>query len=113
MRMITAIVRPHKYDQVRDALMQLGVSGVTATQVQGFGRQRGHTEFYRGAEYKVAEVPKIRIDVAVASGMVESVIAAIEKVAGSDKIGDGKIFVSGLSDVVRIRTGERNEKALD
>lgn len=113
MRMVTAIIRPHKYDQVRDALMTLGVSGVTATQVQGFGRQRGHTEFYRGAEYKVAEVPKIRVDVAVASGMVESVISAIEKVAGSDKIGDGKIFVSSLSDVVRIRTGERNEKALD
>lgn len=113
MRMVTAIIRPHKYDQVREALTALGVSGITATQVQGFGRQRGHTEFYRGAEYKVAEVPKIRVDVAVASSMVESVISAIEKVAGSEKIGDGKIFVSALTDVVRIRTGERNEKALD
>src|SRR5262249_49100032 len=107
MRMITAIVRPHKYEAVRDELIKLGVSGITATQVQGFGRQRGQTEFYRGAEYKTSEVPKIRIDVAVPSGMAEAVIDAIQKIAGSGKIGDGKIFVSGLSEVVRIRTGER------
>jgi nitrogen regulatory protein PII len=113
MRMITAIVRPHRYEAVREALTQLGVSGVTATQVQGFGRQRGQTEFYRGNEYAVAEVPKIRIDVAVQSGMAEAVIEAIQKAAGSGKIGDGKIFVSGLTEVVRIRTGERDEKALD
>jgi len=113
MRMITAIVRPHRYDAVREALMQLGVSGITATQVQGFGRQRGQTEFYRGAEYKVAEVPKIRIDVAVPSTIAESVIEAIQKAAASGKIGDGKIFVTGLTEVVRIRTGERDEKALD
>lgn len=113
MRMITAIIRPHRYEAVREALMKLGVSGVTATQVQGFGRQRGQTEFYRGNEYQVAEVPKLRIDVAVASSMAEAVIEAISKAAGSGKIGDGKIFVSGLSEVVRIRTGERDEKALD
>ena len=113
MRMITAIVRPHKYEAVRAALTDLGVSGVTATQVQGFGRQRGHTEIYRGAEYSVAEVPKVRIDVAVPSSMCEAVIDAIQRAAGSGKIGDGKIFVSGLTEVVRIRTGERNESALD
>jgi nitrogen regulatory protein PII len=113
MRMITAIVRPHRYEAVREALMQLGVSGVTATQVQGFGRQRGQTEFYRGNEYQVAEVPKLRIDVAVSSGMAEAVIEAISKAAVSGKIGDGKIFVTGLTEVVRIRTGERDEKALD
>ncbi|MEZ5937499.1 MAG: P-II family nitrogen regulator [Hyphomonadaceae bacterium] len=113
MRMVTAIIRPHRYDAVREALTALGVSGVTATQVQGFGRQRGQTEFYRGAEYKVAEVPKVRIDVAVPSTMIEQVIEAIQKAAGSGKIGDGKIFVAGLTNVVRIRTGERNEQALD
>lgn len=113
MRMITAIVRPHKYEAVRDALTALGVSGVTATQVQGFGRQRGHTEIYRGAEYAIAEVPKVRIDVAVPSAMAETVIDAIQRAAGSGKIGDGKIFVSGLTEVVRIRTGERNDNALD
>ena len=113
MRMITAIIRPHRYEAVRDALTKLGVSGITATQVQGFGRQRGQTEMYRGAEYSVAEVPKMKIEVAVASGMAETVIDAIQKAAGSGKIGDGKIFVSGLSEVVRIRTGERDEKALD
>jgi nitrogen regulatory protein PII len=113
MRMITAIVRPHRYEAVRSALMQLGVSGITATQVQGFGRQRGQTEFYRGNEYQVAEVPKIKLEIAVSSGMAEAVIEAISKAAGSGKIGDGKIFVSGLTEVVRIRTGERDEKALD
>jgi nitrogen regulatory protein PII len=113
MHMITAVVRPHKYEAVREALTALGVSGVTATQVQGFGRQRGQTEIYRGAEYAVAEVPKVRIDVAVPSTMTEAVVDAIRKAAGSGKIGDGKIFVSGLSEVVRIRTGERDEQALD
>ncbi len=113
MRMITAIIRPHKYEAVREALMRLGVSGVTATQVQGFGRQRGQTEFYRGNEYQATEVPKLKVEIAVASGQAEAVIEAIQKAAGSGKIGDGKIFVSGLSDVVRIRTGERDEKALD
>jgi nitrogen regulatory protein PII len=113
MRMITAIVRPHRYEAVRNALTELGVSGITATQVQGFGRQRGHTEIYRGAEYSIAEVPKVRIDVAVPSAMAEAVIEAIQRAAGSGKIGDGKIFVTGLTEVVRIRTGERNHSALD
>jgi len=113
MRMITAIIRPHRYEAVREALTRLGVSGITATQVQGFGRQRGQTEIYRGNEYHTAEVPKVRVDVAVQSGMAEAVIEAISKAAGSGKIGDGKIFVSGLTEVVRIRTGERDEKALD
>ena len=113
MRMITAIIRPHRYEAVRAALMELGVSGVTASEVRGFGRQRGQTEFYRGAEYAVSEVPKMRIDVAVPSTILEAVIDAIQKAAGSGKIGDGKIFVTGLTEVVRIRTGERDEKALD
>ncbi len=113
MRMITAIIRPHRYEAVREALVSLGVSGITATQVQGFGRQRGQTEFYRGQEYKTSEVPKIRLDVAVPSSIAEAVIEAIQKAAGSGKIGDGKIFVSSLTEVVRIRTGERDEKALD
>lgn len=113
MHMITAIIRPHKYEAVREALTAMGVSGITATQVQGFGRQRGQTEFYRGAEYSVAEVPKVRLDIAVASTMTEAVVEAIRKAAGSGKIGDGKIFVSGLTEVVRIRTGERDETALD
>ncbi len=113
MRMITAIIRPHRYEAVREALTSLGVSGITATQVQGFGRQRGQTELYRGNEYQVAEVPKLKIEVAVSSGMAEAVVDAITKAAGSGKIGDGKIFVSGISEVVRIRTGERDEKALD
>ena len=98
---------------MREALTSLGVSGITATQVQGFGRQRGQTELYRGNEYQVAEVPKLKIEVAVSSGMAEAVVDAITKAAGSGKIGDGKIFVSGISEVVRIRTGERDEKALD
>jgi len=88
MRMITAIIRPHRYEAVREALTSLGVSGITATQVQGFGRQRGQTELYRGNEYQVAEVPKLKIEVAVSSGMAEAVVDAITKAAGSGKIGD-------------------------
>ncbi|MBI1358928.1 MAG: P-II family nitrogen regulator [Alphaproteobacteria bacterium] len=113
MRMITAILRPHKYSAVRDALIQLGVSGITTTEVQGFGRSRGQTEFYRGAEYKTSEVPKLKIEVAVPSGLAEAAIDVIQKVGGTGKIGDGKIFVTGLTEVVRIRTGERDQKALD
>ena len=112
MRMITAIIRPHRYEAVRDALTKLGVSGITATQVQGFGRQRGQTEMYRGAEYSVAEVPKIKVEVAVASGMAEAVIEAVQKAAGSGKIGDGKIFVTQLAQAVRIRTGESGADAV-
>ena len=112
MRMITAIIRPHKYEEVREALSDLGVTGVTASQVTGFGRQRGQTEIYRGAEYEVKEVPKIRIDVAVPSTLAERVLEVIEEVAGTGKIGDGKVFVTSLSGAMRIRTGERDDKAL-
>ncbi|MEM6626861.1 MAG: P-II family nitrogen regulator [Pseudomonadota bacterium] len=112
MRMITAIIRPHKYDAVREALTEMGVSGITATQVTGFGRQRGQTEVYRGAEYQTQEVPKIRVDVAVPSSQCEAAVEAIERAGGTGKIGDGKIFVTGLADVVRIRTGERDQTAL-
>ena len=113
MRMITAIIRPHKYDELRDALVALGIEGITKTQVSGFGRQRGQTEIYRGREYEVTDVPKVRIDVAVASGLVDKAIAEIEKVTHTGKIGDGKIFVTPLERVIRIRTGEQNENALD
>ncbi len=112
MRMITAIIRPHRYEAVREALSELGVTGITATQVSGFGRQRGQTEVYRGAEYEVMDVPKMRIDVAVASGLLEAALDVISKAAGTGKIGDGKIFVTSLSGALRIRTGERDEKAL-
>jgi len=112
MRLITAIVRPHRYEAVRDALSEIGVTGITASQVTGFGRQRGQTEMYRGAEYEVKEIPKIKIEVAVPSSLLEKALDTITKSAETGKIGDGKIFVSSLSGAVRIRTGERDEKAL-
>jgi nitrogen regulatory protein P-II 2 len=112
MKLMTAIIRPHKLDDLRAALSELGVSGMTVTEVKGFGRQRGHTELYRGAEYAVEFVPKTRVDVAVPNNLVEQVIEAISKVARTGKVGDGKIFVSELSHVVRIRTGERDAGAL-
>ena len=112
MRLITAIIRPHRYQAVRDALSELGVTGITTSQVTGFGRQRGQTEVYRGAEYEVKEIPKIKIEVAVPSSMLETALDAITKTAETGKIGDGKIFVTSLSGAVRIRTGERDEKAL-
>ena len=112
MRMVTAIVRPHKYDEVRDALLEIGIEGATVTEVKGFGRQRGKTEVYRGAEYKTAEVPKVRIEIAVPGTLVAQVLETIEKVAGTGKIGDGKLFVHALADAVRIRTGEHGEQAL-
>ncbi|MEQ8266052.1 MAG: P-II family nitrogen regulator [Parvibaculum sp.] len=112
MRMITAIIRPHKYEELRDALIALGIEGITVTQVSGFGRQRGQTEIYRGAEYNVAEVPKVRIDVAVSATLAEKAVREIERVANTGKIGDGKIFVQPLEQVIRIRTGETNETAL-
>ena len=111
MRMITAIIRPHRYDAVRDALMRLGISGITATQVQGFGRQRGHTELYRGAEYRVDFLPKTKVEIAVDDTIVEQVIEAITNVARTGKIGDGKIFVTQLDQAVRIRTGESGVEA--
>ena len=112
MRLITAIIRPHKYETVREALAELGVTGITASQVTGFGRQRGQTEMYRGAEYEVKEIPKMKIEVAVPSTMLETALQTITHAAETGKIGDGKIFVTSLSGAVRIRTGERDEKAL-
>lgn len=112
MRLITAVIRPHRYEAVRDALSEIGVTGITTSQVTGFGRQRGQTEMYRGSEYEVKEVPKIKIEVAVPSGLLETALDVITRTAETGKIGDGKIFVTSLSGAVRIRTGERDEKAL-
>ncbi|MSQ91418.1 MAG: P-II family nitrogen regulator [Gammaproteobacteria bacterium] len=112
MKMVTAIIKPYKVDEVRAALAEVGVQGVTVTEVKGFGRQKGHTELYRGAEYVVDFLPKVRIEIAVEDGRVDAVIDAIVASARTGKIGDGKIFVTGLVNVVRIRTGELDEKAL-
>jgi len=112
MKLITAIIKPFKLDEVRAALSELGVSGMTVTEVKGFGRQRGHTELYRGAEYVVDFVPKARLDIAVRAELVDQVIDAIVKTAKTGKVGDGKIFVSELQRVVRIRTGETDNSAL-
>ena len=112
MKLVTAIIKPFKLDDVRDALHDIGVQGMTVTEVKGFGRQKGHTELYRGAEYVVDFLPKVKVEIAIASDQVEAAIEAISKAASSGKIGDGKIFVSGLDDVVRIRTGETGSEAL-
>lgn len=112
MKKIEAIIKPFKLDDVREALSELGVSGLTVTEVKGFGRQKGHTELYRGAEYVVDFLPKIKVEVVVASSLVDSAVDAIMKAAHTGKIGDGKIFVSTVEQVVRIRTGETNETAL-
>ncbi|MER1967271.1 P-II family nitrogen regulator [Castellaniella sp. GW247-6E4] len=112
MKQITAIVKPFKLDEVREALSELGVNGLTVTEVKGFGRQKGHTELYRGAEYVVDFLPKIRIDVVVAADQVETLIEAIIKAAHTGKIGDGKIFVTPVEQAVRIRTGENGIEAL-
>ena len=112
MKLITAIIKPFKLDDVRAALSEIGVSGMTVTEVKGFGRQRGHTELYRGAEYVVDFVPKARVDIAVRNDLVDQVIDAIVKTAKTGKVGDGKIFVSELQRVVRIRTGETDDSAL-
>jgi nitrogen regulatory protein P-II 2 len=112
MKLITAIIKPFKMDDVREALSEIGVSGVTATEVKGFGRQKGHTELYRGAEYVVDFLPKVKLEIAVADDMVEKVVSTIVKAANTGKIGDGKIFVSNLEEVVRIRTGETGEDAI-
>lgn len=112
MHMITAVIRPHKYDEVREALLQLGVEGITVTQVKGFGRQRGQTEFYRGAEYTTTEVPKLRLEIAVSSAIMNQVIETIQNIAQTGKVGDGKLFVHTLDQVVRIRTGEKDELAI-
>jgi nitrogen regulatory protein P-II 1 len=112
MKLITAIIRPFKLDEVREALSEVGVSGITVTEVKGFGRQKGHTELYRGAEYVVDFLPKIKLEVAVTDDRVELVTEAIVKAAGTGKIGDGKVFVYDLGKVVRIRTGELDADAL-
>ena len=112
MKLVTAIIKPFKLDDVREALHDIGVQGMTVTEVKGFGRQKGHTELYRGAEYVVDFLPKVKLDVAIAADQVGAAIEAITKAANSGKIGDGKIFVSGLDEVVRIRTGETGSEAL-
>ncbi len=112
MKLITAIIRPFKLDEVRDALSQAGVTGITVTEVKGYGRQKGHTELYRGAEYVVDFVPKIKLETAVADNRVDAVVEAITEAARTDKVGDGKIFVIDLAQVVRIRTGEIGDDAL-
>ncbi len=112
MKLITAIVKPFKLDEVREALGELGVSGVTVTEVKGFGRQKGHTQLYRGAEYVVDFLPKVKVEVALTNEMVESAVEAITKSAATGKIGDGKIFISPLDDAIRIRTGETGSEAI-
>ena len=112
MKLVTAIIKPFKVEEVRTSLDEIGVSGMTMTEVKGFGRQKGHTELYRGAEYTIDFLPKIKIEIAVTDEMVEQVKAAIIKSSASGKIGAGKIFISSIDEVVRIRTGETNEDAL-
>ncbi len=112
MKKIEAVIKPFKLDEVREALLELGVSGLTVTEVKGFGRQKGHTELYRGAEYVVDFLPKIKVEVVIAEAMLDSAVDAIIKAAHTGKIGDGKIFISSIEQVIRIRTGETNETAL-
>ena len=112
MKLVTAIIKPFKLDEVREALSAIGVQGITVTEVKGFGRQKGHTELYRGAEYVVDFLPKVRLKAAVSEALVDQVIEAIEGAARTGKIGDGKIFVTAVEQVVRIRTGETGESAL-
>ena len=112
MKLVTAIIKPFKLEEVRQSLDLIGITGMTITEVKGFGRQKGHTELYRGAEYTIDFLPKIKIEIAVSDDMVEQVKKAIIEAAGSGKIGDGKIFISSIEEVVRIRTGETNEEAL-
>lgn len=112
MKKIEAIIKPFKLDEVREALAEVGVTGLTVTEVKGFGRQKGHTELYRGAEYVVDFLPKVKVEVVVVSGQVDAVIEAIIKAARTGKIGDGKIFISNVERVVRIRTGETDDAAI-
>ncbi len=112
MKLVTAIIKPFKLDDVRDALAEIGVQGMTVTEVKGFGRQKGHTELYRGAEYVVDFLPKVKLEVAVDANLLDRVIETIVKAARTDKIGDGKIFVFNLEQVMRIRTGETGKAAL-
>jgi len=113
MKLITAVIKPFKLDDVREALSQIGVQGITVTEVKGFGRQKGHTELYRGAEYVVDFLPKIKLEVAVKADLVDQTIEAIAGAAQTGKIGDGKIFVTSLEQIIRIRTGETGESAIE
>jgi nitrogen regulatory protein P-II 2 len=112
MKLVTAIIKPFKLDDVREALSEIGVQGITVTEVKGFGRQKGHTELYRGAEYVVDFLPKVKVEVAISTDLLDQVIDAISKAAHTGKIGDGKIFVSALEQVIRIRTGETGTDAV-
>ncbi|MAT50879.1 MAG: transcriptional regulator [Porticoccaceae bacterium] len=112
MKLVTAIIKPFKLDDVREALAEVGVQGITVTEVKGFGRQKGHTELYRGAEYVVDFLPKVKLEIAIDDGMVDGVVDAITKSANTGKIGDGKIFISSLEEVIRIRTGETGSDAV-
>jgi nitrogen regulatory protein PII len=112
MKKVEAIVKPFKLDEVKDALNEIGIQGMTVTEVKGFGRQKGHTELYRGAEYVIDFIPKIKIEIVTSDNLVGKVVDTIEKVAKTGKIGDGKIFVYAIEDIIRIRTGERGEAAV-
>ncbi|CAA0118199.1 MULTISPECIES: P-II family nitrogen regulator [Zhongshania] len=112
MKLVSAVIKPFKLDDVRAALSEIGVQGVTVTEVKGFGRQKGHTELYRGAEYVVDFLPKVKLEIAVADSLLEKVIDTVTKAANTGKIGDGKIFVTSLEQVIRIRTGETGEDAI-
>jgi nitrogen regulatory protein P-II 2 len=112
MKLVTAIIKPFKLDDVREALHEVGIAGITVTEVKGFGRQKGHTELYRGAEYSVDFLPKLKLEIAVSAEMAEQVVEAVQKSAATGKIGDGKIFVSALEEVIRIRTGETGAQAI-
>lgn len=112
MKMLTAIIKPFKLDEVREAVMEAGIAGVTVSEVKGFGRQKGHTELYRGAEYQVDFLPKVKLEIAVKDEEVERLVEAITNAANTGKVGDGKIFIQSLEQVVRIRTGELNDEAL-
>ncbi len=112
MKKIEAIIKPFKLDDVKDALNALGVQGMTVTEVKGFGRQKGHVELYRGAEYDISFIPKVKIEVVIADSMVDKIVSTIEEKAKTGKIGDGKIFISKIEEIVRIRTGERGEPAI-
>lgn len=112
MKLIQAIIKPFKLDEVKDALNEIGIEGITVSEVKGFGRQKGHTELYRGAEYVVDFIPKVKIEIAVADELVPKVVSAIEQTAKTGRIGDGKIFVLPLEEAIRIRTGEKGEEAI-
>ena len=112
MKKIEAVIKPFKLDEVKEGLMEIGVKGMTVTEVKGFGRQKGHTEIYRGAEYRVDFVPKIKLEVVVSNDLVDQAVKIIEQKAKTGQIGDGKIFISSLEEVIRIRTGERGEEAI-